>query len=335
MHKDIKDINFSSLINDYREVLAIKKEEALDTAVTVARLKYNRKFNDIKSQLLAEDREDGFEEIDREIVEQIGAFDESLVAPDSETIDKVSAAARVSVVEEFCKTYNIGLCHSWLPYQLIAYFGSWTPVKDGDKYSFKKTIAPYLSDDNAMGLLMFATSPRGPMFEEAPKQYRQYNSPIGPMIPIVLAGFKQHKNIKYMDWDHEYLEFAVHKELHEAMMCEAPELTITERLELRNTAITNGGTGPRAGKRDDPSTSYRTNGLGSTAIGHLPKLGKHWVIQTWCAHPVNYNKLGIYDSKDWDAKPVPLIENELVNPVKTSAIKWSASKPTYTSDTPW
>jgi hypothetical protein len=112
-----------------------------------------------------------------------------------------------------------------------------------------------------------------------------------------------------------------------------PDISQSELIALRNTAVTD-KTGPRAGIPNNPATCTKLNHLGDTAIGHLPKLAKFMVLQTWAAHPSNRNEYMILHPNDWDAVPEPLIARDVFVPPTRSVSSTGAVSFTG-SDLPW
>jgi hypothetical protein len=158
--------------------------------------------------------------------------------------------------------------------------------------------------------MLLATSARTNFFKNAPKGNQQYKSVINPLVPIILAGFKKYQNINYSEWNPVGLEALLDPELAKLVGVKVPELSISELLALRNTAITD-KKGYRTGIPNDPVTCTKLNHLGDTALGHLPKLAKYMVLQTWAAHPSNRNEYMILDPNNWDAMPEPLVSKDI------------------------
>ncbi len=231
--------------------------------------------------------------------------------------------ARADSISEFSIKNQIPEKHTWLPQQLLAYFGSnWFAVKNASEnthlFNGEQTILANAKDDYNRGIAFFCTYSRGHFFKSTIKELRQYSSPIGPMVPIILASFKRCQNIQYQQWDRDNLGIIVDDSLQEAMLSTKVEISKEALLDIRFRALTD-MSGARAGIMNSPATCTKTNRMGESALKDLPKLAKYWAIQTWCAHPTNRNVLGIYDQDDWDATPENLIEDDLVSSTSTKS----------------
>ena len=212
------------------------------------------------------------------------------------------------VVTAFCKETGMANNHSWFPYQFIAEFGNWKPVYEDGKINVRNTLLANTKGNSFnTGLLMLAITSRAPLFEGVPKTVRQYKSPINPLVPVIMAGFKQGQNIPYSDWGRDDLYLVAGTDLAEAMLCELPKLSVGELLTIRNNCLTD-KTGARAGIPNNPATCIKLNGINETALAHLPKLAKYMAIQTWCAHPENWTEYSVIDPSNWDTKPDQLVK---------------------------
>jgi hypothetical protein len=269
--------------------------------------------------------EGGLERYIEQARESYGDFDPSSVKIPEEMLEETKVEISTLVCDKFIIDNGLSNAHTWYPYQLIASFGEWKPIKNATgKYDALATLTANIGDAYNFGLWRLAFNPLKQLFEKASKGIRQYNSPINPLVPIILTGFKQAHNIDYSDWDKEGLQWLVPQTLLEAMMCSVPELSISERLEFRNTAVTD-KTGPRAGKLNDVATCIKLNHLSGTAIDHLPKFAKYMVLQTWCAHPSNWNKYSIVDPSNWDTKPDPLVPVSTIQSTQPAKFSFSTS----------
>lgn len=310
---DIKLLDFPSLARDFQQIFVQLRDEKLVLAQRLAERKYRQQYQQIYDQMSSYG-EGGSDGIEESILETLGEFDVSKVALTETIVQQCKQEAKAAAVEAWCIRNMIPQKLSWLPHQLLAYFGTWTVAKDDSgKYS-----APLTWDVNtrqrgdyyALGSALLATSARTNFFKDAPKGNQQYKSAINPMVPIILAGFKKYQGIKYSDWSLEGLEVLLDADLAKLVGVTVPEIAHSDLLALRNTAITD-RTGPRAGIPNNPSTCTKLNHLGDTALGHLPKLAKYMVLQTWACHPSNRNEYMILDPNDWDRIPEPLISKDI------------------------
>lgn len=233
----------------------------------------------------------------------------------SKDMDAIRLAAREETHTEFCKEFEIPSHIVGIAHQLLMHFGNWVPVKAGDLYSGDATVRKNATTDFEKGICMFATGSKVKMFSGAPRTVVQYKSVIGPLVPIVLAGFKKAQNIPYSQWDRNSLEYVVDKDLLAAMLCDPKPLSTKEALEYRSMAITDA-----TGKSYAPNSCAKLNRLGETPLGDLPKLARYMSIQTWCAHPANRTEYMILDPKSWDNMPVPLVADSLLMPTNCGGL---------------
>lgn len=335
---DIKILDFPGLARDFQETFAQLRDERLRTAQLVAERRYNQQYNQLVQQFSNFSGEGGSDGVEESVRESLGYFDPSTVQLPHATIQECKATAKSSVVEAWSIKNSISQKLTWLPHQLLAYFGSWKAQRDDTgKYS-----APLTWDANtrqradyfALGSGLLATSARTNFFKDAPKGNQQYKSVINPLVPIILAGFKKYQGIKYSDWNLVGLEILLDPELAKLVGVTVPQIAHSDIIALRNTAVTD-KQGARAGIPNNPATCTKLNHLGDTALGHLPKLAKYMVLQTWAAHPSNRNEYMILDPNDWDRIPEPLISKDIfLHKSPQAAVKTSATNFGY-SELPW
>lgn len=296
--KDIKQIPFEEIYQAYKSISSTRVKEYQTLANSKAdldRVKKLSSFGESRDSTLIPLRE-GDVEVDPTILEDLRTESKTLA------------------VELFVKEH--ALEHSWFPFQLINHFGSWTPILGSDGlYDSVLTRGANVKTDYDIGLYILATGSISPLFKTCPKEYKQYNSPISPLVPIILAGMKQNKDIKYSQWSREGIAGLVYKPLAEAMTCVVPALLGSEIAEIRRIALTD-NTGKRAGIMNNPATSTKLNRIGESPLKDLPKLAKYMVLQTWCAHPSNRNKNAILDPSSWDDVPNAVINVEPITKTK-------------------
>ena len=117
--------------------------------------------------------------------------------------------------------------------------------------------------------------------------------------------------------------------------CKLPSLSDVDIFAIRNNALTP-KTGARAGKSNNPATTASLYHLQESAIGHLPKLARHMVLQTWAAHPQNRDPYAILDPENWDRVPQPLVEGtDLFVPQEQVTPKRTYTSKIATADMPW
>jgi len=334
---DIKLLDFPQLARDFQQSFVQLRDERLSLAQRVAERKYNQQYQQMLAQIgsYGEGGSDGLEE---SIAETLGEFDPNKVQLTETILQQCKQEAKAAVVESWAIKNQISQKLSWLPHQLLAYFGTWTAVKDeSGMYS-----APLTWDANtrqrgdyyALGSALLATSARTNFFKDAPKGNQQYKSIINPMVPIVLAGFKKFQGINYSDWSLVGLETLLDADLAKLVGVTVPEISQSDLIALRNTAITDRN-GPRAGIPNNPATCTKLNHLADTALGHLPKLAKYMVLQTWACHPTNRNEYMILDPNDWDATPEPLISKDIFLPKTPKPVIAKSAEFADNTDLPW
>lgn len=334
---DIKLLDFPQLAREYQQTYAQLRDERLRLAQQIAQRKYQQQYNQLYTQLnYGEGGSDGIEEA---IAESLGEFDPAQVSLPPSVLAQCRSEAKHAVAQAWASKNMISQKLSWLPHQLLAYFGGWRAVQDDSgKYNAQLTWEANTrlrADYFALGSGILATSNRLNFFKDAPKGNQQYKSPINPLVPIVLAGFKKYQGIKYSQWNQLGLETLLDPELSKLVGVTVPEISQSDLIALRNTAVTD-KTGSRADIPNNPATCTKLNHLSDTAIGHLPKLAKYMVLQTWAAHPSNRTEYMILDPNDWDNFPEPLISRDIFihQTSKPATPNWP-SNPSTGSDLPW
>jgi hypothetical protein len=311
---DIKLLDFPGLARDFQQTYTQLRDERLRLAQAVAERRYRQQYNQLVQQFSGYSSEAGSDGIEESVRESLGEFDPDSTQLPASVIQECKHTAKASVVEAWCVKNSISQKLTWLPHQLLAYFGTWTAVKDDTgKYSAQLTWDANTrarGDYYALGSALLATSARTNFFKDAPKGNQQYKSVINPLVPIILAGFKKYQGINYSDWSLVGLEMLLDPELAKLVGVTVPEIAHSELIALRNTAITD-QSGSRANIPNNPATCTKLNHLAGTAIGHLPKLAKYMVLQTWAAHPSNRSEYMILDPNNWDAIPEPLVSKDI------------------------
>lgn len=334
---DIKLLDFPSLARDFQQIFVQLRDEKLVLAQRLAERKYRQQYDQMRDQLSSYG-EGGSDGIEEGILETLGEFDADHVQLTPTIVQQCRQEAKAAAVESWAIKNMISQKLSWLPHQLLAYFGTWTVAKDeSGKYS-----APLTWDANtrqrgdyyALGSALLATSARTNFFKDAPKGNQQYKSVINPMVPIILAGLKKYQGIKYSDWSLEGLETLLDPDLAKLVGVTVPEITHSDLIALRNTALTD-RSGPREGIPNNPATCTKLNHLADTALGHLPKLAKYMVLQTWACHPSNRNEYMILDPNNWDAIPEPLISKDIFLHQTSKPVVTRAVGLTNSNDLPW
>lgn len=337
---DIKLLDFPGLARDFQQTFMQLRDERLHLAQRVAERKYLAQREQLVKQL-SDYGEAGSDGVEESVTEAIGDFDPKQVQLTQDILQQCKLEAKQAVTETWAVKNSISQKLSWLPHQLLAYFGTWKAVKDeSGQYNAQQTWdenTRLREDYFALGSGLLATASRGIFFKDAPKGSQQYKSPISPLVPIILAGFKKFQGIQYSQWSPVGLETLLDPELSKLLWVTVPDIAQSELIALRNTAITD-KTGPRSGIPNNAATCTKLNHLGDTAIGHLPKLAKYMVLQTWAAHPSNRNEYMILDPNNWDNIPEPLISSDIFTnkqAIKTQTIKFSPWSDSAASELPW
>lgn len=339
MKKDIKTLPLAELAQEAMATFTEESANALQHTIAAARRKHSRVLaaavKRAEQYNFGEEGSDGLEE---DVTESLGSFDESSIALTTEDRRTIWNNVKVEATKRFIDKHKLQFELDWVMPQLMAHFGAWKAISSGGtrgegQFSAAKTVVVNVNDPKDLftqGCLMLALQPRGDFFtlgsgSKLRAPIAHYKSPYNCMVPLVLAGFKTYQNIPYSSWSRDNIGMLVHADLAEAMTCQMPEFSMVERLELRNTAITD-RTGVRAGIPNRPDTCAKLNHLQETAIAGLPKLAKYWVTQTWAAHVNNFTTLQILDSENWDLQPTALVQHEILR---------KSTTPIASSDLPW
>jgi hypothetical protein len=334
---DIKLLDFPGLAREFQQTYTQLRDERLRVAQAVALRRYQQQYNQLVQQFSGFSSEAGSDGVEESVRESLGEFDPQAVELTPAVIQQCKAEAKSAVTEAWSLKNSISQKLTWLPHQLLAYFGSWTAVRDDTgKYNAQLTSdanTRQRGDYYALGSALLATSARTNFFKDAPKGNQQYKSVVNPLVPIILAGFKKYQGINYSEWSLVGLETLLDAELAKLVGVTVPELSHSELIALRNTALTD-KQGARAGIPNNPATCTKLNHLGDTALGHLPKLAKYMVLQTWAAHPSNRNEYMILDPNNWDHVPEPLVSKDIFLHKSPQALPKATSSFGY-SDLPW
>lgn len=338
MKNDFKLLPLVALAREYQETFQEAYSKAFDHEAKILQMTWQRKYDQTLARLqeLNDNAEAGSDGLEEEAMELCGQPPKPSLS--SETIAKMRTVSRNQVLQPWMERESISQKLSWLPQQMMAYFGSWDVVCVDGVYSPSLTVKRNTQERDdlfALGALMLAKAPRSDFFKGALKGNQQYKSPINPLVPIVLAGFKRYQNIPYESWDKSEISAIVDDEIAALVGCKVPGLSDADILAIRNTALTP-KTGARAGKSNNPATTASLYHLQESAIGHLPKLARHMVLQTWAAHPQNRDPYAILDPQNWDRVPQPLVEGtDLFVPPEQLTPKHTYTSKIATADMPW
>lgn len=310
MKNDYQLLPLKQLAQDYQQEFQRLLEQETQELQALA-LRRQEQLVQFRVQQLTAAGEEGSDGVEEWVRETLGN-------PKPLQVDqaKLRQQAREAVTSRWIEQNQIAQKLSYFPHQWMSYFGGWQAIKVGDKYSPRQTYQHNVVEPQdlfALGSVLLARSNRSNFFKAAPKTVKQYSSPINPLVPVVLAGFKRCQNIPYSAWDLSELDVFENEEIVKLVNCTKPDVTASRLLSLRNVALTP-QSGARAGKPSNPATSANLYHLGDTEIGHLPRLAKYIVLQTWAAHPQHRDPYAILDLDNWDHVPEPLIVADVFVP---------------------
>lgn len=206
--------------------------------------------------------------------------------------------------------HQLNLLQQWLLPQILAYFGTWqvVPHKSTGFLDPKATARQNITTDWELGLWRVCTQlKRGLLVKTQSSELGRHYSQL---VPLILAGLKQHRGIKYKQWSSAGLASLVHQELVEVMTYEGECLNLgsEELLEIREMGLTI-RSGARAGQLHKPQSLWKLSGLQATSFYGTPPLLATVLCQTWVAHPSLRTHLMVLDPRDWDRMPKPLVSD--------------------------
>lgn len=329
MINDLKQLNFPRLAKDYFDTYAQLKQEKLDELQQIADYKAKQGWQSMYDEMLRQTGEAGSDGVEEAVSQMRSKKAAKVTSLDPKVEQEILVKARTSAVSEFALDNSISSKLSWLPHQLMAYFGTWKVVKDDNGVYLPE--ATYhantrdIKDYFGLGSAILAKGDRTLFFKNAPKGNQQYKSCINPLVPIILAGFKRYQNIDYMGWKQSELLHLLDKDTLTLVGVSYPaNISDADVLRIRTASVTD-NTGPRAGIMNNTASCIKLNGIGETPLADLPKLAKYIILQTWCAHPENRDKYAILNLDNWDEPARDLVTAEvLVKPTSTAY-----------SDLPW
>lgn len=214
--------------------------------------------------------------------------------------------------ETWCESVQLSHLHTWLLPQLVAWFGNWTLVYDGDKIDCLKTIHQNCTDQKSRSFYMLSRVKRSLLLAT------QTKSPeYATLTPLILMGQKRMKGVNYEAWrSATNLQWIVEPRLLEAILLDDADLEMVgslgsdRLLEIQTQGLTT-KTGKTAGSRKPAKSTWSLSGIQGTEIGHLPKLTQTILTQCWLAHPELRTPYMILDLHNWDQMPKPLVSNDI------------------------
>ena len=236
-------------------------------------------------------------------------------------------------MEDVADKHNLRSFNSWMLPQMIAFFGTFTPIKrDDGLYDARMTGQHNIGKDPwKIGMYKVVNNLRRSALVKTQNtsQYAMYSA----LVPLILSGFKKYQNIPYSAWSPEGLDILVDKNLCEAMLCPVPhDLSKKDILEAREVGLLI-KSGAKMGEVSNPISAWRLTGIKGTKLQGLPALASTMLAQIWVAHPSLRSSYMVLDPRDWDAMPEQLIEYTIEAPVVK--MFHTPAKKTYSGDTPW
>lgn len=244
--------------------------------------------------------------------------------------------------EEFAnwvKSNKLSIYSGWLLPQLVAYFGTWTLVRESSGRidilgTLKRNVG---TDPQALTLWKLSRLPRSHILDLQAK-----NPDYGQLTPLIMLGFRRMQNVAYSEWQRlPHLEYILEPKLYEAVVLEPQDLEALRSLgsdrilELREQGLLNKA-GAKAGTLKPADSTWALTGVQATEIGHLPKLTQTILTQIWLAHPTKRTPYMILDFDNWDAMPPALVTGEIFKPVGRPERHTSTkTKAAETQDLPW
>ncbi len=214
-------------------------------------------------------------------------------------------------LEEWSKTMRLSYYSSWMLPQIVAHYGNWEVVNEkvstegqAPRSNPLSTLKHNCTSDWEIGLWRVCTQlNRGRLVTN---QNRPPNNEYSSLVPLILAGLKKFKGIKYSSWATEGLEHLMGKQLFTAANFKLDSsLDKSRLLELRDLGLSKS-------QHSKPTSAWRLSGLKDTELGGLPNLTVTMLTQTWIAHPSLRTSYMILDLNDWDNMPEPLVDTKVI-----------------------
>jgi hypothetical protein len=207
---------------------------------------------------------------------------------------------------------------SWLLPQLVAHFGTWTLVYNGDKIDCLETIRQNCSDPQTRAFYTLSRIKRSVLVKN------QTKSPdYATLTPLILMGFKRMQGISYETWKTaKDLSWILEPRLYESVVLDSQvidaccNLGSSRLIEIRDQGLF-ARTGAKAGQMKPARSTWSLTGIQDTELGSLPKVTQTILTQCWLAHPESRTPYMILDLQDWDSMPKPLVTNEIFKSVPT------------------
>lgn len=212
-------------------------------------------------------------------------------------------------LEEWITSHGIHLFSLWMMPQIQAYFGSLKVSKNAKGLYDPKALMVdnFKGNDWAVGLWRVCTKAKRSLIVKSQTEMPEYSA----LVPLILSGLKKYKNIGYEEWDRDGIEHTLSKDLAEAMLYEAPTLSVDRLMEIRSHGLMN-KSGPKVGTLKKSTSTWKLTGIKHTELGEAPNLAVVMLTQIWVAHVSIRNKYMVLDPVNWDNMPSPLIEGSVL-----------------------
>lgn len=213
-------------------------------------------------------------------------------------------------VEECAKP--LMLHQPWILPQIQAHIANnWKPQRVGELYCARATMVEMSKQADLWTKGLYLALQQLKRSTWVYKQASLEGSHYCALVPLILSSYKKYLNIPYQQWNREHLQLLVDKPLVEAMLCEPPQLSVVELLEIRELGLTT-KSGKNVGKVANPLTTWRLHGIQQTQLGEIPVLAQTMLTQIWCAHPQWRNDNMVLDPIMWDLMPQQLLTHEVL-----------------------
>jgi hypothetical protein len=224
----------------------------------------------------------------------------------------------VESFEAWAESMELSHLAPWLLPQLVAWFGSWTLVRDssGD-IDCLKTIKHNCPDPQSRAFYTLSRIKRSVLVQN------QTKSPdYATLTPLILMGQKRMAGVNYESWrTAKDLSWMLEPRLAEALILDSTVvknccgLGSDRLIEIRNQGLL-ARTGTKAGQMKPAKSTWSLTGIQDTELGSLPKLTQTILTQCWLAHPESRTPYMILDLENWDAMPQPLVTNDIFKVVQ-------------------
>jgi hypothetical protein len=223
----------------------------------------------------------------------------------------------VETFEAWCESHELSHLYGWLLPQLVAWFGTWTLVKDASgEIDCLATIRQNCPDPQSRAFYTLSRIKRSVLVAN------QTRSPdYATLTPLILMGQKRMAGVSYETWrTATNLSWILEPRLYSALVLEpevlgaACSLGSDRLIQIRDQGLL-ARTGTKAGQMKPAKSTWSLTGIQDTELGSLPKITQTILTQCWLAHPESRTPYMILDLQNWDAMPQPLLTNDIFKAV--------------------